>query len=60
MKSLKESMISVPSLEAISPEQSEELKKQFDIVRKDVVPAIVKDVEERFKNAEHARTLFLR
>lgn len=60
MKNLKDSMISVSALQPISPEQRDELKKQLEMVRKDVVPEIIKDVEARFKNAEQARALFLR
>lgn len=60
MNYFKLSSASIPSLEPVSDEQSDEIQQFLKAVRDEIVPAIDKDVEARYKNAELARALFLR
>lgn len=52
-------MMSIPSVKTVTDEQNQEIKQFLAKVRDEVVPEIVKDVEERYRNAEVARGLFL-
>ncbi|MFP3637796.1 hypothetical protein [Paraburkholderia sp. SIMBA_054] len=58
--SIFERMISVPSLQPLSPDSQREMDGFFERVRTEVVPIIVKEVTDRERRAVEARKMFIR